>query len=164
MLTLPADLAETLRGWDDGRWLDWVQTHAQGRLGALRLAGPRHQYPLVASYARHFAAQRFALVGDAAVGMHPVTAHGYNFGLYGAERLAEALRHEGVAEPAAALACYAEGHRRETRLIYQGTNAVVRLFTAEAMPARLLRRSVLDIAQRLPPLKQLITARLTARS
>ncbi|MCX2865336.1 5-demethoxyubiquinol-8 5-hydroxylase UbiM [Paucibacter sp. PLA-PC-4] len=164
VLTLPADLAETLRGWEDSRWLDWVQTHAQDRLGNLRLAGPRHQYPLVASYARRFAALRFALVGDAAVGMHPVTAHGYNFGLYGAERLAEALRREGVAEPAAALERYADGHRRETRLIYQGTNAVVRLFTAEAMPARLLRRGVLDIAQHLPPLKQLITARLTERA
>ncbi|QPF73336.1 5-demethoxyubiquinol-8 5-hydroxylase UbiM [Roseateles sp. DAIF2] len=161
VLTLPADLAETLRGLDDARWLDWVQAHAQGRLGRLRLAGPRHQYPLVATYAQRFASGRFALAGDAAVGMHPVTAHGYNFGLYGAARLAEELGRRGNVEQA--LARYAEGHRRDTQLIYRGTNTVVKLFTDERAPARLLRRGVLDLAQRLPPLKRLITAQLTAR-
>lgn len=161
VLTLPADLAERLRGLDDARWLDWVQAHAQGRLGRLRLLGPRHQYPLVATYARRFASGRLALAGDAAVGMHPVTAHGYNFGLYGAARLARELAAGG--SPDSALARYAQGHRRDTELIYRGTNAVVKLFTDERAPARLLRRGVLDIAQRLPPLKQLITAQLTAR-
>ena len=32
-------------------------------------------------YANSFIAPRFAAIGDAAVGMHPVTAHGFNFGL-----------------------------------------------------------------------------------
>ena len=30
------------------------------------------------------------LLGDAAVSMHPVTAHGYNFGIYGVESLTAA--------------------------------------------------------------------------
>lgn len=162
VLTLRADQAETMRGWDDARWLAWVQAHSQDRLGRLRLAGPRHQYPLVATYARRFTATRFALAGDAAVGMHPVTAHGYNFGLYGIQRLTEELRHDGVSgDPATALARYDQGHRRDTRAIYHGTNAVVKLFTDERAPARLLRQGVLDLAQRLPPLKGLITAQLT---
>jgi 2-polyprenyl-6-methoxyphenol hydroxylase-like FAD-dependent oxidoreductase len=165
VLTLAADQAEAMRGWDDARWLDWVQTHSQDRLGRLRLAGPRHVYPLVASYAQRFAARRLALIGDAAVGMHPVTAHGYNFGLYGVQRLAAELARwrsdPGADTP---LQRYAQGHRRATWPIYQGTNAVVKLFTDERAPALLLRRGVLDLARRLPPLQALISRQLTAHS
>ncbi len=163
VLTLPTDQAEAQLSWNDAQWLAWVQQHSQDRLGALRLAGPRHHYPLVATYAHRFVAPRFALIGDAAVGMHPVTAHGYNLGLYGIETLARCLK--GAADPgdAARLARYADEHRRASWPIYQGTNAVVRLFTDERPPARLLRQGVIALADRLPPLKSLITAQLTAR-
>ncbi len=163
VLTLPTDQADAQRGWDAARWMDWVQRHSQDRLGALRLAGPRHHYPLVATYAHRFAARRFALIGDAAVGMHPVTAHGYNFGLYGVLRLARELA--GQADPGAdaPLQRYAAGHRRDTWPIYQGTNVVVKLFTDERAPARLLRHGVLRVAQHLPPLKAAIAAKLTDR-
>lgn len=163
VLTLPTDQARLQLGWSDEQWLAWVQQHSQGRLGSLRLAGSRYHYPLVATYAHRFVAPRFALVGDAAVGMHPVTAHGYNFGLYGVETLARVLA--GAKDPgdAALLARYGDEHRRATWPIYQGTNAVVSLFTDERAPARLLRRGVIALADRLPPLKSLITAQLTGR-
>jgi 2-polyprenyl-6-methoxyphenol hydroxylase-like FAD-dependent oxidoreductase len=164
VLTLPTDQAELQRGWDDATWLAWVQQHSQGRLGQLRIAGPRHHYPLVATYAHRFAARRFALVGDAAVGMHPVTAHGYNFGLYCVQRLAaELAKSRDALGTDAPLLRYAAGHRRDTWTIYQGTNAVVKLFTNERAPARLLRHGVLRLAQALPPLKAAIAAQLTEK-
>ena len=49
-------------------------------------------YPLVGVYARRFVARRFALAGDAAVGMHPVTAHGFNLGLDSVARLTDMAR------------------------------------------------------------------------
>ncbi len=135
------------------------------RLGDMTLAGERHAYPLVATYARQFSGHRFALVGDAAVGMHPVTAHGYNFGLYGVETLAHELagacRAGRDLGDAAALARYADAHRRATLPIYLGTNAIVRLFTDDRPPARLLRGAVLRIASKLPPLKAAVTRQLT---
>ncbi|MBT9494032.1 MAG: 5-demethoxyubiquinol-8 5-hydroxylase UbiM [Paucibacter sp.] len=167
VLTLPADRANAMMNWDEAQFMQWVGTELRGRLGALQPLGARHLYPLVATYAHRFAAERLALVGDAAVGMHPVTAHGYNFGLYGVELLAGLL---GAAKQAgqdlggaAALERYATEHRRATWAIYQGTNAVVRLFTDERPAARLLRRGVLQIAQALPPLKAVISAQLTGR-
>jgi ubiquinone biosynthesis UbiH/UbiF/VisC/COQ6 family hydroxylase len=166
VLTLPADEAEAMRGWSEAHWLDWVQTRSQDRRGRLlRRQGALHHYPLVATYARHFALPRLALLGDAAVGMHPVTAHGFNFGLYGARRLADLLAAHPGADPGAMapLMDYARGHWRETRAIYLGTHALVRLYTDERAPARLLRQGVLDLAQRLPPLRRLITGRLTDR-
>ncbi|MFO1232843.1 MAG: FAD-dependent oxidoreductase [Paenacidovorax caeni] len=68
-----------------------VQAQFNDRLGTMALVGERHAYPLVAVYAQRFAGHRCALLGDAAVGMHPVTAHGYNLGLAGVERLTAAL-------------------------------------------------------------------------
>ncbi|MBB4841737.1 ubiquinone biosynthesis UbiH/UbiF/VisC/COQ6 family hydroxylase [Paucibacter oligotrophus] len=167
VLTIAADQASEMMAWDEARFLAWVRIQVNGRLGDLSLAGPRHLYPLVATYAHRFATQRLALVGDAAVGMHPVTAHGYNFGLYSVELLARILdqakkKGQDLGD-AAVLQHYAAEHRRRTWTIYQGTNAVVRLFTDDRPAARLLRRGVIQAAQHLPPLKAAITAQLTGR-
>ena len=54
-----------------------IEAAAEGRLGAMRLDGERYVYPLMAVWAERFVAPRLALIGDAAVGMHPVTAHGH---------------------------------------------------------------------------------------
>lgn len=145
-----------------------VQAQFQQRLGAMALEGERHAYPLVAVYARHFSGHRCALLGDAAVGMHPVTAHGYNLGLSGVERLTRALVEARRAGrdigDAAVLAAYARDHHRHAWPIYQGTNTVVRLFTDARPLPRLLRQAVLQGARRLPPLKAAIVAQLTGRT
>ena len=61
----------------------------------------------------------------------------------------------------AALTRYADTHRRTTLPIYLGTNAIVRLFTDDRPPARLLRGAVLRVASKLPPLKAAVTRQLT---
>lgn len=162
VLTLKADEAPGWLALDDAAFAAKVEAQLGGRLGAMRAAGPRHHYPLVAVYAHRFTAPRFALVGDAAVGMHPVTAHGYNFGLYGVEVFVrELLKSKQDPGSAAALAAYETEHRRTTWPIYQGTNAIVRLFTDDRTPAKLVRGAVLRVANQLPPLRALITRQLT---
>lgn len=145
-----------------------VQAQFGHRLGAMRLDGERHAYPLVATYAQRFAGHRCALLGDAAVGMHPVTAHGFNLGLAGVERLTAALlaarqqgRDIGHAE---ALAAYAQAQHRHAWPIYEGTNAIVRLYTDARPVPRLLRQLVLQGARRLPPLQAAIVGQLTGRA
>jgi 2-polyprenyl-6-methoxyphenol hydroxylase-like FAD-dependent oxidoreductase len=93
-------------------------------------------YPLVAVYRRHFAALRSALVGDSAVGIHPVTAHGYNLGLPSITSLTHALRTARATNQdigaATVLAGYECTHRRDSALIYHGTNAVAKLYASTA--------------------------------
>lgn len=165
VVTVPSSEANDMMAWPAQRWTDWVQQRLGAHLGTLQLTGQRHAYPLVAVYAHRFVRPRFALVGDAAVGMHPVTAHGYNFGLYGVASLTAALvaaRRQGRDLGSfSALAPHEQQHRRETRLIYEGTNFVVGLFTDERPWALDLGRAVLHAAQRLGPLQDLITRRLT---
>lgn len=144
-----------------------VQAQFNDRLGPMALVGERHAYPLVAVYAQRFAGHRCALLGDAAVGMHPVTAHGYNLGLAGVERLTAALvsaRQRGQDIGSAdALAPYAQSHHRHAWPIYQGTNAIVRLYTDARPVPRLLRQLVLQGARRLPPLQAAIVGQLTGQ-
>ena len=144
-----------------------VQAQFNDRLGPMALVGERHAYPLVAVYAQRFAGHRCALLGDAAVGMHPVTAHGYNLGLAGVERLTAALvsaRQRGQDMGSAdALAPYAQSHHRHAWPIYQGTNAIVRLYTDARPVPRLLRQLVLQGARRLPPLQAAIVGQLTGQ-
>ncbi len=166
MWTVRSDAVPALLSLSEAEFAARVEQACEGRLGRMQVAGARQVYPLVAVYAERFAAHRFALAGDAAVGMHPVTAHGYNFGLYGIETLAQelgALHRAGGRDPgdAAALQRYARTHQRATRFIFEGTNAIVRLFTDERPPALLVRRAVLDLAAWLPPVQRAITRQLT---
>lgn len=126
----------------------------QARLGAMRVVGRPHVYPLAVTYARHFAARRAALIGDAAVGMHPVTAHGFNLGLQGGARLAQLLTEAArngrdLASPLL-LRHYEAAHRLASRPIYTATNMIVGLYTARHPAARAARHATLRVAARLP--------------
>ncbi len=163
VVTLPGDEAPEWMALSDADFAARVQQQFGDALGLLRPAGPRHVYPLVATYAHRFAGPRLALLGDTAVGMHPVTAHGYNFGLYGVQVLASELqRARRQRRPdAEALSAYERSHRRATLPVWLGTNAIVRLFTDDRAPARVLRRAVLQVARQLPPLRSAIARQLT---
>ena len=124
------------------------------RLGAMRIASHRHVYPLVMTWARQFAVPGAALVGDTAVGMHPVTAHGYNLGLASADRLAREIKRaivgRGDWSANAVLARYESAHRRRARPIYSGTNLIVRLYGDRSAPAMIARHVGIRVARRLP--------------
>lgn len=163
--TVGTEGAGAIISMPDREFAQAVAGEFKHRLGAMSTAGERHAYPLVAVYADRFWAERFVLIGDAAVGMHPVTAHGYNFGLYGIDVLTRELlaaremgRDLGDSQ---ALLAYAREHRRATLLVYEGTNAIVKLFTANEPVAHLLRGAILDVSRHFPPLRSAIARQLT---
>jgi ubiquinone biosynthesis UbiH/UbiF/VisC/COQ6 family hydroxylase len=131
------------------------------RLGDMRVVDGPHVYPLATTWARHFAATRAALIGDAAVGMHPVTAHGFNLGLRGQATLAALIRdaHAHGRDIASLwlLRRYEAAHRLASRPLYTGTNLLVKLYTDERPRAWLARHMVLRAGQRLPLVRKNIT-------
>lgn len=165
VLTLPHVQIERLRSLDPAAFAQEVQHRMLGRLGALRLESERFAYPLVAVYPERFVAARCATLGDAAVGMHPVTAHGFNLGLVGQKTLSELIRRErlrGNTDPGSPqiLEQLDRLHRRATRPLYLATNAIVRLYTDDSAPARLLRGALLQFARRVPLVAQGISRAL----
>ena len=164
VMTVSEPDAARLLALDDEAFGREVTRRYRGRLGAMRPVGKRQAVGVVTAYADRFAGRRFALLGDAAVGMHPTTAHGFNFGLLGQHALAGEIRRAVSAgrTPAdgAALARYAAAHRAETRLFFTGAEAIMRLYAAgDSLPARLLRNTALRLGN-LPPVRQALAARM----
>ena len=165
VLTVPANKADEMLSLNED---DFNALAAQGfnnKLGAMKQVGERHSYPLVGVHAQRFKANRFALIGDAAVGMHPVTAHGFNLGLRGqnilAESIYEALDKDGDIGASTVLTRFEKKQINLTRLMFFGTNGIVALFTNDALIAKQVRRFVLKFADKFPPVKALITQHLT---
>ena len=165
VVTLPTRDAEQMMEMAASTFAGLVEGYFDHRLGKMQLLGERHKYPLVAVYARQFVAPRFALLGDAAVGMHPVTAHGFNFGLYGVEVLSQSIAAARAAGSdigaTAALLHYQRIHRRATLPIFLGTNALVKLYTDDGAAAGRVRRGLLRAADKVGPLKSWISRQLT---
>ena len=164
VMTLGEADAGRLLALDDGALGAELTRRYRGRLGAMRPVGARHAVPVVTAYARRFVGRRFALLGDAAVAMHPTTAHGFNFGLLGQDALARAVRGAVAAGrdvgDAGALARYERVHRGETRLFFAAAEAVMRLYAAgDWLPARVLRDAALRVGN-LGPVRAALTAQM----
>ncbi len=165
VITVSSDIANSLMAMSEEEFNNDVQNHFKSRFGKMTLLDKRYAYPLVAVHASRFYANRFAIIGDAAVGMHPVTAHGFNLGLQGQETLAKEIKNAlsqgkdiGSSE---VLKKYNFQHQQATRPIYHGTNGIVGLFTTESIPAKFIRKATLHLANNFFPLKKLITGKLT---
>lgn len=165
VVTLPSYEAEKWLAMPARDFADYIAERFQQRVGKMTLTHERVLYPLVATYADRFYGERIALIGDAAVGMHPVTAHGFNFGLRGAVDLAERIAGATAAGEDIGseklLQAYSRQHRRVTRPLYLATNGLVEIYTKNHLPARLLRRGLLHLGNALPPVKRLLMNHLT---
>ncbi len=165
VVTLASDKAEAAMAMPDAAFAADIQARFGAQLGKMKLVSPRVAYPLVGVFAKRFVAPRFALVGDAAVGMHPVTAHGYNLGLTGGALLAEAVKRAAADGQDIGginvLLPYERAHRKVARPLYLGTNALVKLYTDTRLPAKILRGVALRLGNVLPPVKHKIVRQLT---
>lgn len=161
VLTLPtAAMDQLMRLSPAALGQDLTQRYRE-RLGGMRPVSAPYVYPLATTYSHNFVGTRAALIGDAAVGMHPVTAHGFNFGLQGQETLAGLIREAAekgrdIAAPLL-LRRYEMQHRLATRPLYTATNLIVGLYTDERLPQRLVRHAALRAAAGLPLIRQGVT-------
>jgi len=165
VLTVSTDEAEHMLSMDPEKFCKFASDGFNGALGEMKQIGDRFSYPLVGVYAQKFRSKRFALIGDAAVGMHPVTAHGFNLGLRGQDILSKSItkalntgKDIGSDE---VLRDFENKQIHLSRLMYFGTNGVVSLFTNDDAMAKQIRKLVLKFADRFPPIKSLITKHLT---
>ena len=165
VITVDSDKADTIKKMSPEELAASVKEQLKGRLGDMELVSTIHNYPLVGMIAQRFYGKRSALIGDAAVGMHPVTAHGFNLGLSSADLLAklilEAEQRGQDIGAASLLEKYSTKHMLHAQPIYHGTNMLLKLFTNETAPAKILRGLVWRASNNFPPLKKLITKQLT---
>ena len=125
--------AAALNGADSEAYLTALRPRFGNFLGEIGLEGSRHSYPLALSLANSFIAERVALVGDAAHGVHPIAGQGLNAGLKDcaalAEVLADAKRRGQDLASAVALGEYQRWRRFDTATLAMATDGFNRLFS-----------------------------------
>jgi 2-octaprenyl-6-methoxyphenol hydroxylase len=125
---------------DDLSFCKLLQQRFGHRLGTFRRVGQRVAYPLALTQSRQLRAQRAAIVGNAAHGLHPVAGQGYNLGLRDAASLAELIADDlrtGAGDPGEdeLLLAYTDWRQADQRNVVAFTDGLIRLFD---LPAGLL--------------------------
>ncbi len=137
--------AERVMALDDAAFLGELQTMFGHRLGALSRVGKRACYPLTLSKAMRLTTTRGVLVGNAAHGLHPVAAQGFNLGMRDVASLCDCIADNrpetGDPDPGneELLERYASWRRGDQRKLVQFTDGLVRLFGSSRRPLRTLR-------------------------
>jgi 2-octaprenyl-6-methoxyphenol hydroxylase len=134
-----------------------------GVLGAFQITGEPAGHALAVHHARRFVAPRIALVGDAAHGIHPIHAQGFNLAVRDvatlAEVLAEAARAGRDVGDAEILIRYDRLRRADASIVAGMTDGLNSLFSNDLGPAKLVRRVGLTALDRLAPLRHLAMRR-----
>lgn len=149
--------ADRLVAGDDFLFEEELERRFGQKLGSLRVAGDKRAFPLGLTLARAFVAPRFALVGDAAHGIHPISGQGLNLGFKDvaalAETVVEADRLGLDIGSLAILERYQTWRRFDTFRMGVTTDVLNRLFSNDIGPVRLVRDLGLGLVDRMPALK-----------
>ncbi len=129
-----------------------------GFLGDVALAAPRSSYPLGFHNAAKITADRLALVGDSAHGMHPIAGQGLNVGFRDVAALTQVLV-EGARlgmdlGDAQLLDRYARWRGLDTLMVAMATDSLTRLFGIPGKTASKVRRFGIQTVSKIPPLKR----------
>ncbi len=150
--------AATLDAMDDEAFLEALRPAFGSFLGQISLTGARFTYPLGLTLANSFIADRVALVGDAAHGVHPIAGQGLNAGLRDVAALAEVLtearsRGEDFAGPQP-LARYQQWRRFDTTTLALATDTFNRLFSNDNPLLRAARDIGMGLVNAAPGLRR----------
>ena len=153
-----SDLADALLGLDDVRFLQELEWRFGDFLGDIRLVGPHWCWPVGLVLAECFFAERLALAGDAACGIHPIAGQGFNLGIRGVAALVECVVDAfrlglDIGGPAV-LADYQRRQRADSILLAGVTDGLNRLFSNDIPPVRAARQLGFAAVGRMPGLKR----------
>jgi 2-octaprenyl-6-methoxyphenol hydroxylase len=160
--SVPSRDASAVLGLPDRAMAAEVEKRMGGFLGAVSMAGPRASYPLGFHHATTITAERLALAGDAAHGIHPIAGQGLNLGFRDAAALAQVLV-EGARlgldlGDAQLLARYERWRSLDTFMVAAATDWLTRIYGVSGRAASAIRRFGMGIVQRVGPLRDQLMA------
>jgi len=138
------------------------------KLGEISVVGERKAFPLGLTLSRAFVKERFALVGDAAHGIHPISGQGLNLGFKDAAALAETIVEAdrlGLDIGAqSVLERYERWRRFDTVQMGIVTDVLNRVFSNDNPVLRLARDVGLGVVEKMPGLKERFINQASGRS
>jgi 2-octaprenyl-6-methoxyphenol hydroxylase len=160
--------AERIMGLDDPAFLAELKRRFGTDLGEIALAGPHQAFPLSLHIARDFVADRFALIGDAAHGVHPLAGQGLNIGLRDvaalSETLVEGLRLGLDPGDRVLLERYQRWRRFDSAQQALAMDILNRLFSNDQPWLTSLRDLGLELVGMAPPLKRFFVREAAGRT
>jgi ubiquinone biosynthesis UbiH/UbiF/VisC/COQ6 family hydroxylase len=156
----PDGLADELVSLSADAFCERVAAAGANALGRFELLTPPAAFPLRLMRVPKVVAPRLALIGDAAHGIHPLSGHGINLGYQDARVLAETL---AACQPwhdignLRILERYQRARKEEVVLLQTSTDALRHLFKSELPGAKPLRNLGMNLTNRLPLLKNVLT-------
>jgi 2-octaprenyl-6-methoxyphenol hydroxylase len=139
--TLPGKEAEAAMRLDDAAFARAIQQAFGYRLGRIEEVGRRSAYPLQRIRSTSIRAPRTALIGSAAVNLHPVAGQGFNLALRDVAVLAEVLSDAlleagGAIDPGtdALLERFQTWRRQDHERVAAFTHSLIQLFAADSRP------------------------------
>ncbi len=152
------ETAQRINALPKAEYLQILRPRFGDFLGDIKLQGDRFTYPLNLTIANSFIADRLALVGDAAHGMHPIAGQGLNAGLRDVGALAEVLtlagrRGEDIGSTLV-LERYQEWRRFDTASLAMATDMFNKLFSNDNPLLRIGRDIGMGIVGSLPGLRR----------
>lgn len=150
--------AVELMAMSDADFLTALRPAFGSFLGQISLTGARFSYPLGLTLANSFVADRIALLGDAAHGMHPIAGQGLNAGLRDVAALADVLEQARARGQdiggAQTLAQYQQWRRFDTATLALATDAFNRLFSNDNPFLRTARDIGMGLVNAAPGLRR----------
>jgi 2-octaprenyl-6-methoxyphenol hydroxylase len=150
--------AARINGLPESEYIEVLKPRFGSFLGDISLAGARYTYPLGLSLATEMVAERVALVGDAAHGVHPIAGQGLNAGLRDvaalAEVIADAARRGEEIGNATVLGAYQQWRRFDNVTLALATDTFNRLFSNDNPVLRLARDVGMAAVNALPGLRR----------
>lgn len=145
---------------DKAAFLAELDKRIGGRFGSITLVEGPQSWPLNLKIARSYKAPRFALIGDAAHGVHPIAGNGVNLALRDvaalAECLADAARLGLDLGDNEALERYERWRRFDTTMSAAAYDGLNRLFSTDSVVLRAVRGAGLSAVDRMGVIKNLI--------
>ena len=152
-----SDHAKQIMSYDDEAFLNELTKRFGLQLGSIELAGPRKTFPLNLKIARELVAERFALIGDAAHGVHPIAGLGLNMGIRDiaalSEQIIETQRLGMDIGSQVTLQKYSQWRRFDNAVSAFTMDTLNRLFSNDNASVRMIRDVGLGIVDKIPEIK-----------
>lgn len=157
---MPPDAAGRLAAVDDAALAAAIERQSHSFLGKIEVETGRGVFPLAGHTARHFAARRIALVGEAGHLIPPIGAQGFNLGLRDAATIAELVADarrlgEDVGDDAL-LARYDAQRRADVSSRTLAVDLLNRSLLSDFLPVQAMRGAGLHLLNVVAPLRRAV--------
>lgn len=154
----PDQEAKAILSLDEENFAHQLIKKMENCLGDVEVISEKFSYPLILVEAEKFYYEKMLLVGDAAVGVHPIAGQGFNLGMEGIKILRDLVKNNLMCGLDISSQSLIDSYNKKTKFIAKkmivATDILNSLFETKSLSARLARDFGLKVVNKIPTLKK----------